>query len=183
MKSVISCQFVRHFAKRRIAMEAEGDSFFPSEDSTGTVTSESAVLEKLQTTEEKRFLKGATRHRRHTAQTKTSQGWPFLCGRTRETPIQTGHDLQKSATTVDSKAPLQMARRTHSQTPGTGNGHSLAFDPTPMSPFRYKEDIALLKEMNCNAFRFSLEWARIEPERGVYNADAILRSCSHIVDV
>ena len=45
------------------------------------------------------------------------------------------------------------------------------------SKSRYKEDIALLKEMNCNAFRFSIEWARIEPEQGRYDADAVDR-CS-----
>lgn len=40
---------------------------------------------------------------------------------------------------------------------------------------RYKEDIALIKEMNCNALRLSLEWARIEPVQGEIDYDAIAR--------
>ena len=31
---------------------------------------------------------------------------------------------------------------------------------------RYEEDIALLAEAGLNAYRFSIEWARIEPEEG-----------------
>ena len=31
---------------------------------------------------------------------------------------------------------------------------------------RYPEDLALLAELGCNAYRFSLEWSRIEPEPG-----------------
>ncbi|MBR2685376.1 MAG: family 1 glycosylhydrolase [Erysipelotrichaceae bacterium] len=33
---------------------------------------------------------------------------------------------------------------------------------------RYKEDIALLKEAGLNAYRFSIEWARIEPREGMF---------------
>lgn len=33
----------------------------------------------------------------------------------------------------------------------------------------YKEDINLLADSGLNAFRFSIEWARIEPEQGVFN--------------
>lgn len=38
---------------------------------------------------------------------------------------------------------------------------------------RYQEDFALLKKMNMNAWRFSIEWSRIEPEEGAWNAEAI----------
>ena len=38
---------------------------------------------------------------------------------------------------------------------------------------RYKEDLKLLKQLNMNAFRFSIEWSRIEPEEGVWNQEAI----------
>lgn len=31
---------------------------------------------------------------------------------------------------------------------------------------RYEEDIKLLADAGCNAYRFSIEWARIEPEEG-----------------
>ncbi len=34
---------------------------------------------------------------------------------------------------------------------------------------RYREDIDLLKKAGLNAYRFSIEWARIEPEEGVFD--------------
>ena len=34
---------------------------------------------------------------------------------------------------------------------------------------RYPEDIALLAELGCNAYRFGVEWARIEPEAGYFS--------------
>ena len=34
---------------------------------------------------------------------------------------------------------------------------------------RYEEDIRLMAEAGLNAYRFSIEWARIEPEPGVYD--------------
>lgn len=39
---------------------------------------------------------------------------------------------------------------------------------------RYEEDILLMKKAGLNAFRFSIEWARIEPKKGYYNEDEIL---------
>lgn len=38
---------------------------------------------------------------------------------------------------------------------------------------RYPEDIALLAELGLNAYRFSLEWSRIEPEPGFYSLAAL----------
>ncbi len=38
---------------------------------------------------------------------------------------------------------------------------------------RYEQDFELLREMNMNAFRFSIEWSRIEPQEGAWNASAI----------
>lgn len=38
---------------------------------------------------------------------------------------------------------------------------------------RYEEDFDMLKKMHLNTFRFSIEWSRIEPEEGVWNAAAI----------
>jgi beta-glucosidase len=38
---------------------------------------------------------------------------------------------------------------------------------------RYKEDFDLLKAMNMNAFRWSVEWSRIEPNEGAWNIEAI----------
>lgn len=37
----------------------------------------------------------------------------------------------------------------------------------------YREDIALLKELGHKAYRFSIEWSRIEPEQGVRDEKAL----------
>lgn len=37
----------------------------------------------------------------------------------------------------------------------------------------YKEDISLARKMNMNAWRFSIEWSRIQPEEGAWNAEAV----------
>lgn len=38
---------------------------------------------------------------------------------------------------------------------------------------RYEEDIRLMKAAGLNAYRFSVEWARIQPEEGVFNDNEI----------
>lgn len=38
---------------------------------------------------------------------------------------------------------------------------------------RYEEDFDLLDKMHMNAYRFSVEWSRIEPEEGAWSAEAI----------
>lgn len=40
---------------------------------------------------------------------------------------------------------------------------------------RYEEDIQLAKDAHCNAFRLSIEWARVEPQRGVIDQQAVGR--------
>jgi beta-glucosidase len=37
----------------------------------------------------------------------------------------------------------------------------------------YPRDIALLKQLGFNTYRFSIEWARIEPERGFFSSAAL----------
>lgn len=37
---------------------------------------------------------------------------------------------------------------------------------------KYKEDIAIMKSLNVQAFRFSIEWSRIEPHKSEWNEDA-----------
>lgn len=37
----------------------------------------------------------------------------------------------------------------------------------------YRQDIALLAELGLTSYRFSIEWARVEPEDGEFSADAI----------
>ncbi len=46
---------------------------------------------------------------------------------------------------------------------------------------RYKGDIQLLKEMHLNAYRFSIEWSKIEPEEGVF-VDSVLDHYERVVD-
>ncbi len=36
----------------------------------------------------------------------------------------------------------------------------------------YKQDFALIKQLNLNAFRFGIEWSRVEPEEGVWDKAA-----------
>jgi beta-glucosidase len=44
---------------------------------------------------------------------------------------------------------------------------------------RYREDLAQLGAMHHNAHRFSIEWARIEPQQGTFDRDAL----AHYADV
>lgn len=37
----------------------------------------------------------------------------------------------------------------------------------------YERDLDLLRKMNMNAFRFSIEWSRIQPEKDAWNAEAV----------
>ena len=39
---------------------------------------------------------------------------------------------------------------------------------------RYEEDLALVKDLHCGAYRMGLEWARLEPEEGKYDFDSVL---------
>jgi beta-glucosidase len=38
---------------------------------------------------------------------------------------------------------------------------------------RYPEDIKLMKELGVNAYRFSVEWSKIEPQPGEFNQNAL----------
>src|SRR5437899_1152561 len=42
-----------------------------------------------------------------------------------------------------------------------------------VSYHRYAEDIALVRDMGLGAYRFSIEWARIEPEDGEFSLAAL----------
>jgi len=44
---------------------------------------------------------------------------------------------------------------------------------------RYKQDVQLIKNLNANAYRFSVEWSKIEPQEGVFDEDVL----QHYVDV
>jgi beta-glucosidase len=38
---------------------------------------------------------------------------------------------------------------------------------------RYKEDVQILKELGLNSYRFSVDWSRIEPEKGKYSKEGL----------
>ena len=38
---------------------------------------------------------------------------------------------------------------------------------------RYEEDIRMMAAAGLNAYRFSIEWARIEPEEGLFDNDEL----------
>lgn len=48
---------------------------------------------------------------------------------------------------------------------------------------RYKKDLALLKELHMNALRFSIEWSRIEPEEGKWDAEGIEHYRQYIAEL
>lgn len=48
---------------------------------------------------------------------------------------------------------------------------------------RYNEDFDLLQKMNMNAFRFSIEWSRIEPEEGAWNSEAIAHYKQYLAEL
>lgn len=48
---------------------------------------------------------------------------------------------------------------------------------------RYQEDFDYLEKMHMNAYRFSIEWSRIEPKEGSWNAEAIAHYKAYIADL
>lgn len=53
------------------------------------------------------------------------------------------------------------------------HGAPVRGDHATFSWSHFDEDVAVLKKIGVNHFRFSIEWARIEPQRGEYNEAAI----------
>jgi beta-glucosidase len=48
---------------------------------------------------------------------------------------------------------------------------------------RYEEDFDLIQKLNNNAYRFSIEWSRIEPEEGKFNEEALNRYKDMIISL
>lgn len=48
---------------------------------------------------------------------------------------------------------------------------------------RYELDLAIAQKLHFNAFRFSIEWSRIEPEEGVWNKEAIDHYRAYIKEI
>lgn len=77
------------------------------------------------------------------------------------------------------------ATAAHQVEGNNANSDFWALEQLPGSPFRepsgdacdhyhrYRQDIALLAKIGLNSYRFSIEWARIEPEEGVFSSEAI----------
>lgn len=47
----------------------------------------------------------------------------------------------------------------------------------------YSDDFDLLKKMNMNAFRFSVEWSRVEPTEGAWNVEAITHYKKYVAEL
>lgn len=48
---------------------------------------------------------------------------------------------------------------------------------------RYKEDFQIVKDLNLNAFRFTIEWSRIEPEEGEWNESEVAHYRDYIKEL
>lgn len=73
------------------------------------------------------------------------------------------HQVEGNNTNSDCWAQEQMPHSTYKERSGIACDHYN----------RYAEDIKLMKEAGLNAYRFSIEWARIQPEEGVFDDDVI----------
>ena len=78
-----------------------------------------------------------------------------------------------------------VAGAAHQVEGGNSNSDSWVLEHVPSTPFaepsgdacdhyhRYPSDIALIAELGFNTYRFSIEWARIEPEPGEFSFAAL----------
>ena len=73
------------------------------------------------------------------------------------------HQVEGNNTNSDCWAQEQMPHSSYREKSGIACDHY----------HRYEEDIRLMKEAGLNAYRFSLEWARIEPEKGIFDEKEI----------
>ncbi|MDE6261219.1 MAG: family 1 glycosylhydrolase [Oscillospiraceae bacterium] len=73
------------------------------------------------------------------------------------------HQVEGNNTNSDCWAMEQMPHTTYKDKSGIACDHYN----------RYEEDIKLMKSAGLNAYRFSIEWARIQPEDGVFDDEQI----------
>ena len=76
------------------------------------------------------------------------------------------HQVEGNNTNSDNWAQEQMAHSSFVEPSGIACDHYN----------RYEEDIQLMAKAGLNAYRFSIEWARIEPEEGVFSEKEIGRA-------
>lgn len=67
--------------------------------------------------------------------------------------------------------------------PEACNPHSYVSGKSTDHYRRYQEDFDLLKKMNMNAFRFSIEWSRVEPTEGAWSVEAIEHYKQYVVEL
>jgi beta-glucosidase len=99
-------------------------------------------------------------------------------------PLGGGSDMAKQLTFPDGFL-WGMAGAAHQIEGGNVNSDCWVLEHVPDSPFvepsgdacdhyhRYPQDIALIASLGFNAYRFSIEWARIEPEEGEFSHAAL----------
>lgn len=73
------------------------------------------------------------------------------------------HQVEGNNTNSDCWAQEQMPHSTYKEKSGIACDHYN----------RYAQDIGLMKEAGLNAYRFSIEWARVQPEEGVFDEEQI----------
>ena len=73
------------------------------------------------------------------------------------------HQVEGNNTNSDCWAQEQMPHSTYKEKSGIACDHYN----------RYAEDIRLMREAGLNAYRFSIEWARIQPEDGVFDDEQL----------
>lgn len=73
------------------------------------------------------------------------------------------HQVEGNNTNSDCWAQEQMPHSSYKEKSGIACDHYN----------RYSEDIKLMKKAGLNAYRFSIEWARIQPEEGVFDDSQI----------
>lgn len=74
------------------------------------------------------------------------------------------HQVEGNNTGSDCYAMEKMVHTTYAEPSGDAVDHYN----------RYAEDIKLLADAGLNAYRFSIEWARIEPRRGEFDDTAVV---------
>lgn len=80
------------------------------------------------------------------------------------------HQVEGNNTNSDCWAQEQMPHTTYKEKSGLACDHYN----------RYEEDIKQMKQAGLNAYRFSIEWARIQPEEGVFD-DAQIEHYSKVI--
>ncbi|MDD4333514.1 MAG: glycoside hydrolase family 1 protein [Patescibacteria group bacterium] len=80
---------------------------------------------------------------------------------------------QKNADRLVRKAKTYWSAKQQAMFPEMFNRENYICGQAMDSYNRFDEDLACIKELNSNAYRMGIDWARIEPKEGEFNAEAI----------